>query len=92
LLRESITTVAGLDGKHVRLHGQLIYRGALHGGSHDAITGPMPLAVAENIQDLGTITLTGEIVDSKCYLGVMNRTRSSPRLRGALYQRIPPIL
>ena len=28
--------------------------------------------IQETIRDLGTVTLTGEIVDSKCYLGVMN--------------------
>src|SRR5262249_36092979 len=28
--------------------------------------------VPESIHNLGTVTLTGEIVDSKCYLGVMN--------------------
>ncbi len=67
--------VAGLDGKHVRLQGQLIYR---EGGTMVEITpGSITVtdaapAVAENIQDLGTVTLTGEIVDSKCYLGVMN--------------------
>jgi hypothetical protein len=29
-------------------------------------------AVQATTRDLGTVTLTGEIVDSKCYLGVMN--------------------
>lgn len=29
-------------------------------------------AGSETIEHLGTVTLTGEIVDSKCYLGVMN--------------------
>ena len=67
--------VASLDGKHVRVQGQLIYR---EGGTMVEVTpGAITVtdaapAVAENIQDLGTDTLTGEIVDSKCYLGVMN--------------------
>jgi len=67
--------VAGFDGKHIRLRGQLIYR---EGGTMVEIT-PGSIAVVdaapaiqETTRDLGTVTLTGEIVDSKCYLGVMN--------------------
>jgi len=67
--------VAGFDGKQVRLQGQLIYR---EGGTmvqiapgSIAVAGTAP-AVQETTRDLGTVTVTGEIVDSKCYLGVMN--------------------
>jgi hypothetical protein len=67
--------VAGFDGKRVRLQGQLIYR---QGGTMVEIT-PGSITVTdatpaspEAMQDLGSVTLTGEIVDSKCYLGVMN--------------------
>jgi len=67
--------VASFDGKQVRLQGQLIYRG---GGTMVEIT-PGSIAVTdtaptvqETTRDLGTVTFTGEIVDSKCYLGVMN--------------------
>jgi hypothetical protein len=67
--------VATVDGKRVRLQGQLIYR---EGGTMLEIT-PGSIAVIdtaptiqEPTRDLGTVTLTGEIVDSKCYLGVMN--------------------
>ena len=67
--------VASFDGKQVRLQGQLIYRG---GGtmveitpSSIAVTDTAP-AIQETTRDLGTVTVTGEIVDSKCYLGVMN--------------------
>ena len=67
--------VTGFDGKQVRLQGQLIYR---EGGTMLEIT-PSSIAVIdtaptiqETTRDLGTVTLTGEIVDSKCYLGVMN--------------------
>jgi hypothetical protein len=67
--------VAGFDGKQVRLQGQLIYR---EGGTMLEIT-PSSIAVLdtaptiqETTRDLGTVTVTGEIVDSKCYLGVMN--------------------
>ncbi len=67
--------VAGFDGKQVRLQGQLIYR---EGGTMVEITpGSIAVidtapAVQEMTTDLGTVTVTGEIVDSKCYLGVMN--------------------
>src|SRR5712691_10922597 len=67
--------VAGFDGKQVRLQGQLIYR---EGGTMVEIT-PGSIAVIDTapaVQEvttfLGTVTVTGEIVDSKCYLGVMN--------------------
>jgi len=62
-------------GQTVRLRGTLIHRGnqsmielvkdsvAVRG---DMRQGPDPMT------DLGTFNLTGEIVDSKCYLGVMN--------------------
>jgi hypothetical protein len=66
---------AGFDGKQVRLQGQLIYR---EGGTMVEIN-PDSIAVIdttptiqETTRDLGTVTVTGEIVDSKCYLGVMN--------------------
>jgi hypothetical protein len=67
--------VAGLDGNHVRLQGQLIYR---EGGTMVEIT-PGSIAVIDTApalqpttRDLGSVTVAGEIVDSKCYLGVMN--------------------
>jgi hypothetical protein len=67
--------VAGFDGKQVRLQGQLIYR---NGGTMVEITPgsialvDTPTADGETTRDLGPLTVTGEIVDSKCYLGVMN--------------------
>lgn len=67
--------VAGFDGQQVRLQGQLIYReGAtmveLTPGSIKVVN-TVP-ADPETTRDLGAVTVTGEIVDSKCYLGVMN--------------------
>ncbi len=63
--------VASFDGKQVRLQGQLIYR---EGGTMVEIT-PGSIAVSttaptiqETTRDLGSVTVTGEIVDSKCYL------------------------
>src|SRR5258706_2165503 len=64
----------GLAGKTVELKGALIHRGAdrmleLLPGTLRSIS---DAAAAEGRMDLGEITLSGEIVDSKCYLGVMN--------------------
>ena len=67
--------VAGFDGKEVRLKGQLIYRASetmieVEPGSIAPLNGlPAPEA---NTVDIGPVTVTGEIVDSKCYLGVMS--------------------
>ncbi len=69
--------VSGFDGKTVRLQGQLIYR---EGGTMvEVVPGSiMPLdkaSLSEPMHDLGPIDVAGEIVDSKCYLGVMNPGR-----------------
>jgi hypothetical protein len=67
--------VTGFDGKQVRLKGQLIYR---EGGTMIEITsGSITVvdsapAFEDITRDLGAVMVTGEIVDSKCYLGVMN--------------------
>jgi len=67
--------VAAFDGRRVRLEGQLIYR---DGGTMVEIAPGSIVAAGATpagpgaTRDLGPITLTGEIVDSKCYLGVMN--------------------
>src|SRR5207249_6317820 len=62
-------------GKEVALRGQLIYREAqtmieIEPGSIRVAESPPPTAMQG--RDLGSLTLSGEIVDSKCYLGVMN--------------------
>ncbi len=67
--------VASFDGKLVRLQGQLIYRDSrtmveITPGSITVLDGAP--ADHEPAHDLGVVSLTGEIVDSKCYLGVMN--------------------
>src|SRR5882762_1814670 len=67
--------VAKFDGHQVRLQGQLIYRDGrsmveVAPGSIELVSNS---AVASDaIRDLGHVTVSGEIVDSKCYLGVMN--------------------
>ncbi|HZM00926.1 MAG TPA: hypothetical protein VFD43_11815, partial [Planctomycetota bacterium] len=67
--------VAGLDGQAVRARGSLVYRG---GQTLLELSGrPEPLSAAGAPDDspaplrLGSVTLVGEIVDSKCSFGVM---------------------
>ena len=69
------TQVAPYAGRTVRLRGTLIYR------DNQSMIELVKDSVAANadtrqvpapMTDLGTFKLTGEIVDGKCYLGVMN--------------------
>lgn len=66
--------VIGFDGKNVKLKGTRIYRDGLT--MIEVVAGSLQSvgAATANIptSDLGQFTLVGEIVDSKCYLGVMN--------------------
>lgn len=97
-------TIAALEGKEVTLKGTLIYRGnqTMIEALPESIklnsvqpaaplrngTGPSPM-------HLGRQTLVGEIVDSKCYLGVMNPGRLAPHRACAvrcISGGIPPIL
>jgi len=67
--------VAGYEGKNVKLRGTLIYRDhhrmieVVRGSIAATNAAPQPLP---GVIQLGPFELTGEIVDSKCYLGVMN--------------------
>lgn len=74
--------VAALDGRRVKLKGTRIYRDDLEmievvGDSVEAV-GEGVKTGAEQTESLGKQTLKGEIVDSKCYLGVMNPGASKP--------------
>jgi hypothetical protein len=67
--------IHGFAGQEVTLRGQLIYRE----GKTMIEIDPGSVRVAESLPatvmqagDLARLTLTGEIVDSKCYIGVMN--------------------
>jgi hypothetical protein len=67
--------VADFDGKTVKLKATRIYRDGLTMLEvvADSLQAVNDTANANLLtQDLGTFTLVGEIVDSKCYLGVMN--------------------
>lgn len=67
--------VAPFLGESVRLKGQLIFRDGetlieVMPGTVSAAD--IPAATVPQAQELGTVTLRGELVDSKCYFGVMN--------------------
>jgi hypothetical protein len=68
-------SVKGLQGRTVNLEGSLIQRG--RDRMLEVVPGtlkpsPAPVSPSKQIVDLGMVKLTGEIVDTKCYLGVMN--------------------
>src|SRR5205823_6564131 len=81
--------IAALDGNQVTLKGALIYRGDqtmietkpewIQVVEKTSATTPLPQSVP-----LGKQTLTGEIVDSKCFLGVMNPGQLTPHRACAL--------
>jgi hypothetical protein len=74
--KRGFTAPASLDGRVVRFRGERILHGqdrmieVLGGAMSDAGPGEVPAEV-----DLGYAELAGEIVDSKCYFGVMNPGR-----------------
>jgi hypothetical protein len=93
--------IAGFDNKSVTLKGTLIYRG----NQTMVETKPEWIAISTNdqrrarsdapYQSLGRQTLTGEIVDSKCFLGVMNPGQLTPHRACAIRcisGGVPPVL
>ena len=92
--------LSALDGQEVSLRGTLIYRGrqtmveALP-DSIKAAGGPSPRPQGPETIGLGRQTLIGEIVDSKCFLGVMNPGQLLPHRACAIRcisGGIPPVL
>jgi hypothetical protein len=92
--------IAPLDGKSVALKGTLIYRGNqtmietkpewIQAVEKTSATTPLPQSVP-----LGKQTLVGEIVDSKCFLGVMNPGQLTPHRACAIRcisGGVPPVL
>lgn len=66
---------ANLSGKRVKLRGTLIYRD--NQTAIEVVTGSItaqggPSTTPRRLVAEGQATLTGEIIDTKCYLGVMN--------------------
>ena len=102
--RGAAAEIAGLDGRPARLRGTLIHRQGqtmveVVAGSVEpldpAVSGSATAAPPGAGEDLGIQTLRGEIVDSKCFLGVMKPGRGKPHracatlcIRGG----IPPVL
>ena len=92
--------IVPLDGKPVTLKGTLIYRDnqtmieARPESIQATETNSAKFPVPQTIQ-LGKQTLVGEIVDSKCFLGVMNPGQLTPH-RGCAIRCIsggvPPVL
>jgi hypothetical protein len=92
--------VKGLDGKAVRLNGALIYRDGqtmieiAEGGISPRVETPPPAQLYPPGTSSGRFELTGEIVDSKCYLGVMNPGHLKPHAACAvrcISGGIPPL-
>ncbi len=92
--------VASFDGKLVSLKGTLIYRGNqtmietkpewMQAVETTSATNSLPQTVR-----LGKQTLIGEIVDSKCFLGVMNPGQLTPHRACAIRcisGGVPPVL
>lgn len=86
------------EGERVTLEGSLIHRlgrtmvEVVPGSVERRAAPPPPAAGGE---DLGVHTLSGEIVDSKCYLGVMKPNRDKPHRACAILcirGGIPPLL
>jgi hypothetical protein len=92
--------LSALDGKNVSLQGTLIYRGnqtmveALP-DSIKATDNQLPSLPGTETIGLGSQTLIGEIVDSKCFLGVMNPGQLTPHRACAIRcisGGVPPVL
>jgi hypothetical protein len=92
--------IAPFDGKYVALKGTLIYRGnqTMIEVAKNSIqlenTSSVPPVVPGAIP-LGEHTLVGEIVDSKCFLGVMNPGQLAPHRACAIRcisGGVPPVL
>ena len=92
--------LAPLDGKRISLQGTLIYRSnqtmveALP-DSIKAANQPSRSPQGTEMIGLGRQTLTGEIVDSKCFLGVMNPGQLLPHRACAIRcisGGVPPVL
>ena len=67
--------LAGHDAKHVRLRGTLIHRDEGHMIEVDPssiLETDGPSKSPNDTQEFEEMNLTGEIVDTKCFLGVMN--------------------
>jgi hypothetical protein len=92
-------TEARFNGQEVNLNGTMIYREGqtmIEVAANSLQPSPSTNALAPAVtESLGRQTLLGEIVDSKCYLGVMNPGQFIPHRACAIRcisGGIPPIL
>ncbi len=97
--------VKGMDGKRVQVQGALIYRDGQTMIKIDEADAIKPLGDVSTAlesfslnsqagKNLGAFQLTGEIVDSQCYLGVMNPGEGKPHKECAIRcisGGVPPI-
>ncbi len=91
--------VKGFDGRSVKLKGTLIHRDGvamieLVAGSISTTADSPVIPIAGSGQRSSAYTLSGEIVDSKCYLGVMNPGHTKPHRECAslcIRGGIPPL-
>ena len=94
----AVEQIEGLEGKTVRMRGSLIYRDdktmlEIEDGSVEVVDDARAVVVPD--EDLGRLTLKGEIVDSKCFLGVMKPGNLKPHRACAarcISGGVPPVL
>ena len=93
--------IEGLDGQYVRLQGTLIYRDdqtmvEIVPGTVEPAAGPSQATTGTpGGRSLGILTLQGEIIDTKCFFGVMNPGSLKPHRACAvrcISGGIPPAL
>jgi hypothetical protein len=72
--KHGVDDIRSLDGREVKLTGERIFRGDDHMIEMAGQASALSNSVAQRVPDieLGEVQLTGEVVDSKCYFGVMN--------------------
>ncbi|HTS30821.1 MAG TPA: hypothetical protein VMH81_33340 [Bryobacteraceae bacterium] len=72
--KHGVGDMRAFDGREVKLTGERIIHGDDHmiemPGQASSLSAPAAQRVPD--ADLGEVELTGEVVDSKCYFGVMN--------------------
>jgi hypothetical protein len=94
--------VAGLDGRAVRVTGSAIYNEyerMIEAHAVDLLAGEagdtLQALSTDTEREIGYATLVGEIVDSKCHLGVMKPGRGKPHKACAIRcisGGVPPVL
>jgi len=72
--KRGVGDMRSLDGREVMITGERVIRGHDHMIEIAGQASTLSSAVAQRVPDieLGEVQLTGEVVDSKCYFGVMN--------------------